>query len=73
MILGCMPKRPASGASPSGGGPMKTRTLPGDQQGAWFDGPGTVTMLRVYGTALEFELPRRRQQAVRAPALRLVN
>ncbi len=37
---------------------MKTRTLPDSQQGAWFEGPDVVTMLRVFGTDREFELPR---------------
>jgi hypothetical protein len=38
--------------------PPRTRTLPEQQRGPWFDGPDVVTMLRVFGTDLGFELPR---------------
>lgn len=37
---------------------MKTRTLPDEQRGAWFEGSDVITMLSVYGTALTFDLPR---------------
>ncbi|HEX4355081.1 MAG TPA: FHA domain-containing protein [Polyangiales bacterium] len=37
---------------------MRTRTLPDEQRGIAYEGPDIVTMLRVYGTALEFPLPR---------------
>lgn len=40
--------------------PKKTKTLPEDQRGAWFDGPDIVTSLRVHGTGLVFDLARDR-------------
>ena len=35
----------------------KTRTLPDAQRGPWLEPPDVVTMLQVFGSATEFELP----------------
>jgi pSer/pThr/pTyr-binding forkhead associated (FHA) protein/AraC-like DNA-binding protein len=37
---------------------FKTKTLPEDQRGLWFDHPEAVTMLKVEGSAVSFELQR---------------
>lgn len=50
-------EKPAAAAAP-GTPQMKTRTLPEAQRGAWYEGPDVVTGLRVYGTDVEFDLPR---------------
>ena len=58
MVSGRMAKRPASPPATPDAEPMKTRTLPETQRGIWFDDPDVVTMLRVYGSDTEFDLPR---------------
>ena len=40
-----------------GAASSKTRTLPDAQRGPWLEQPDVVTMLQVFGSATEFELP----------------
>jgi len=36
----------------------KTKTLPDEQRGRWVDDPDMVTMLKIYGSSVSFDLPR---------------
>lgn len=51
-----MTKRGAGGPAPEDA--AKTKTLPDSMRGAQLDEPDIVTSLRVFGTAVEFALPR---------------
>lgn len=45
-------------ASPAAGAYPKTKTLPEEQRGLWFEGVDQVSAISVYGSALMFDLPR---------------
>jgi pSer/pThr/pTyr-binding forkhead associated (FHA) protein len=64
MVLGPMAKRSAPPAATDENEKkpptIRTRTLPEAARGAYLEGPDVVTMLRVYGTDVEFPLPRDR-------------
>lgn len=49
---------PEKDAPGTASGHVKTRTLPEQLQGAFFDGPDIATMLQLYNTDVAFELPR---------------
>jgi hypothetical protein len=54
--------RVLSGRMAKRGDGSRTRTLPDERRGMWFDEPDPVTMLKVDGSAVSFELARDRRR-----------
>lgn len=61
MLSRYMSKR-SPGDKGEGARTNKTRTLPDEQRGRWIDHPDMVTMLKIYGSSVSFDLPRDKAQ-----------